>query len=116
MLQDKILNLTQLGPQRTRRLSEGTPPNRPELEGADNVLDACTTGLLLRSARPLGLGMEGALKERLGVDGVMRGAGEEKLRVDGRESVRGAEMLGMEGGLLIMLLPRKVEGRVTWEA
>ena len=91
------------------------PPNRPELEGADNVRDACTTGLL-RSARPLGLGMEGALNERLGVEGAIRGAGEEKLRVDGRDSVRGAERLGMEGGLLMMLLPRKVEGRVTWEA
>ena len=60
--------------------------------------------------------MAGALNERLGVDGAMRGAGEEKLRVDGRDSVRGAEKLGMEGGRLMMLLPRKLEGRVTWEA
>lgn len=61
-----------------------------------------------RSTRPLGMGAERGVK--LGAGLLERGAGEEKV---GRESERGAGRLGMEGGLLLSVLPRKVEGRET---
>jgi len=114
--------------QRLRRISDGTPPpNRPEedetapiglreLEGAEKL---ATPGLE-RSARPLGRGSDGALKLRPGdEEGELKlrlGEGKGAERTEGRDRVRGAEMLGLEGGLLKTELPRKVEGRVTWEA
>lgn len=76
---------------------------------ADDLELLATPGLLGRSARPLGRGWDGTLKLRLG-----EGDGEE--RSAGRDRVRGEEMLGLVGGLLKTELPRKVEGRVTWEA
>ena len=85
-----------------------------ELEGAEKL---ATPGLLERSTRPLGRGIDGALKLRPGEEeGALKlrlGVGEGAERKDGRERVRGAEMLGLDGGLLKTELPRKVEGRVT---
>jgi hypothetical protein len=93
-------------------MSEGiAPPNRPpppDMAGAEKDEELAWKIGALRSARPLGAGMEGAPKD-------CRGEGAGALKV-GRESVRGAEKTGVGGGELKTELPRKVEGRVTWEA
>lgn len=75
-----------------------------EMEGEEKLASG-----LGRSARPLGRGNDGALKERDG-----EGAGELRNPL-GRLRLRGDGRLGIEGALL-MDEPRKLEGRVTWAA
>lgn len=75
-----------------------------DMDGAEKLASG-----LGRSARPLGRGSDGALNEREG-----DGAGELRKPLE-RGSERG-DTLGIAGGLPRMDEPRKVEGRVTWEA